>query len=177
MSEIAWAIKNRTKIQTAYKAALKLQKVSGASNHNVVSLCLHSGPAQSLKFAHCRHVWGPSSDHQYFWWHGVRKGAWVGTGDALFEDAGAWNDFSQHFTQGHNRLDEWITVLMPHHGSGSGKNFNPGLLKARPKIAVFSAGAFNKYQHPSRSILDAVADAGAMTMLVTEYTRPGIATG
>lgn len=100
--------------------------------------------------------------------------SWLGTGDALLSDSAVWADFSAHFTGGGVDLTQtWLTVLMPHHGSGAGGNFNPSLLSQPVQFAVFSAGAFNKYHHPSRGVLEAVADSSASAVIVTEFSRPG----
>jgi hypothetical protein len=100
--------------------------------------------------------------------------SWLGTGDALLERSKVWADFCRHFTLDDiDRLQQWQTVLMPHHGSGSGGNFNPDLLKGPVQHAVFSAGAFNKFCHPSRRVLEAVADTSTAAVIVTEFSRPG----
>ncbi|MFZ3083857.1 hypothetical protein [Rhodoferax ferrireducens] len=173
ISEITWAIKNRVKIQNAYKKALKLHKVTAAHDHNVVSLCLHSGPAQMKAFSVCCERWHASFPFEFDSWLLGSSFGWVGTGDALLAGVDAWAGFKRHFSQGHDRLLEWLTVLMPHHGSGSGGNFNAGLLGTGMRFAVFSAGAFNKYGHPSRNVLDTVVDSRARAVVVTEYARPG----
>jgi hypothetical protein len=173
IGEITWAIKNRVKIQNAYKKALKVHKVSDAGSHNVVSLCLHSGPAKSTGFSLGFKRWWSQFPWYPFSWFDGHPCSWVGTGDALLEDDNAWTGFKTHFMKGHDRLHEWLTVLMPHHGSESGGNFNGDLLNRCAKFAVFSAGAFNKYGHPSSSVLQAVADSSSTAVVVTEYTRPG----
>lgn len=173
IGEITWAIKNRVKIQNAYEKALKLHKVTAAHDHNVVSLCLHSGPAQMKALSVCCERWRASFPFQYSRWIRGSSFSWVGTGDALLAGVDAWAGFKRHFSQGHDRLLEWLTVLMPHHGSAAGGNFNSGLLDQGEKLAVFSAGAFNKYGHPSRNVLEAADDANARVVVVTEFARPG----
>ncbi len=173
LNEISWAFKNRVAIQDAYKKALKSQGVSLGADHNVVSLCLHSGPTDSMTYE-----WPLSYDNELRLVRslmGHRKASsWLGTGDALLENPKVWADFHQHFTQdGSDRTQKWQTVLMPHHGSEAGGNFNPGLLAGPIRYAVFSAGAFNKYRHPSRGVLELVADSSATAVIVTEFNRPG----
>jgi len=174
-NELAWAIKNRTKIQEAYERALRSQKVSFAADHNVVSLCLHSGPANGTDLLWDR-TWTIPNEHRirHLLNGSPPAGGWVGTGDALLESGKVWLSFYSHFNQdGIDRSQQWLTVLIPHHGSGSGGNFNSKLLEGPVCNAVFSAGAFNKYRHPARSVLDAVADFGVTGVMVTEHSRPG----
>lgn len=173
LNEISWAFKNRVLIQSAYEKALKSQRVPLANDHNVVSLCLHSGPTESMIYD-----WTPSYYSELRLVRrliGHRKASsWLGTGDALLGNPTIWADFHRHFTQdGSDRTQKWQTVLMPHHGSEAGGNFNPGLLAGPIRYAVFSAGAFNKYRHPSRGVLELVADSSATAVIVTEFNRPG----
>lgn len=172
-SEIAWAIGNRIKIQNAYKRALKAHGVKDARDHNVVSLCLHSGPVDPPQGGY-QHLsgrsWYPPESYSHF--IGSAK-SWIGTGDALLSGEDAWNEFKAHFTHGKNRLEDWQTVVVPHHGSGAGGNFNDELFKRNRTNAVISAGAFNKYGHPASDILSRIMDSGAQPILVTEFNRPG----
>jgi hypothetical protein len=175
LNELAWAINHRTSIQDAYERALTSQKVSYAIDHNVVSLCLHSGPAKGAELRWNR-PWSVPSEHRI--WHlltgSLPSGSWLGTGDALLEHDKVWSSFYSHFSQGGvDRSHQWLTVLMPHHGSGSGGNFNSKLLEGSVCTAVFSAGAFNKYRHPARSVLEAVSEKGVASVVVTESIRPG----
>jgi competence protein ComEC len=59
------------------------------------------------------------------------------------------------------RIDLRADVLkVPHHGSRfSGREFLAGV---RPRLALVSVGAGNRYGHPSASVLDALARAGAL---------------
>lgn len=173
LNEISWAFNNRAAIQGAYEKALKSQSVSLANDHNVVSLCLHSGPTDLLTYDSYRPYGSDRCIVQCLIGHS-NASSWVGTGDALLENPKVWKDFCNHFDQGEvDRTKEWQTVLMPHHGSGAGGNFNPGLLSGPIRYAVFSAGAFNRYRHPSRGVLELVADSSATAVIVTEFSRPG----
>ena len=173
LNEMAWAIKHRKEIQDAYEKALKSQGVTPASDHNVVSLCLHSGPTDSMTYDSYRPYGTEACFLQCLIGHS-KASSWLGTGDAQLERRQVWADFYGHFTQdGIDRLQQWQTVLMPHHGSGSGGNFNADLLKGPVQHAVFSAGAFNKFRHPSRRVLEAVADTSTAAVIVTEFSRPG----
>lgn len=167
LNELAWAINNRRQIQTAYEAALKSQGISHSSDHNVVSLCLHSGPSDETNLhsryptKHC--FWDCLIGNEH-------NGSWLGTGDAMLGISAIWSNFCYHYR---NQTQKWHTVLMPHHGSGSGGNFNKKLCEGSIRYAVFSAGATNKYKHPTRSVLEAVADAQVSNVVVTEYSTPG----
>ena len=173
LNEISWAFKNRAAIQGAYEKALKSQGVPLANDHNVVSLCLHSGPTDSLTYDSYRPYGSDRCLVQCLIGHS-NASSWLGTGDALLENSKVWKDFSNHFAQGGvDRTQLWQAVLMPHHGSGAGGNFNLGLLSGPIRYAVFSAGAFNKYRHPSRGVLELVADSSATAVIVTEFSRPG----
>lgn len=125
-SEIAWAIMNRAKVQRAYKKALKAHGVNNAHDHNVVSLCLHSGPIATKTRVPRTHRWGGTHPLYAYHWLTAAELSWIGTGDAILADRAAWQEFMQHFTKGHDRVSEWLTVCIPHHGST--KNFNQGLL-------------------------------------------------
>lgn len=172
--EIQWAISNAPAIQDAYATALKKTGVTYASNHNAVSLCLYSGPW----FSPTSVSWASSQHHAPYWQSGccydcfsdLDFTAWIATGDALLEKTTVWAGFTKHFG---SRLGKCLTILMPHHGSSVGYNFNPNLLPGSDRLAVFSAGAFNKHMHPGREVLESVADQRCISVTVTEYSRPG----
>lgn len=138
-----------------------------------MSLCLHSGPTWGSEL-HWNPIWPNELQLLQILVGRSAAGSWLGTGDALLEHPKVWSDFHSHFSQGGmDRTHQWRTVLMPHHGSGSGGNFNSKLLEGPVCNAVFSVGALNKYRHPARRVLEAVADMGAASVVVTEHRRPG----
>ncbi len=62
-----------------------------------------------------------------------------------------------------NRTDLHAEVLkVPHHGS----RFNAGdfLAAVRPRVAIVSVGAHNRYGHPSQHVLDALSESGTKVM-------------
>lgn len=170
-AEIAWAVKNRKKIQDAYTAGLNTAGVANPSHHNIVSLCLYSGPVELPKHVswHSNHVYS----WRWHWSHHQKQNhpSWLGTGDACLGDPVVWNDFNSHF--GTTRLGMSGTILMPHHGSSKGNNHNDGLLHRYETLAIFSAGATNQWQHPNREVLESVDDHRCLAITVTEFSRPG----
>jgi hypothetical protein len=172
-AEIEWAFTNRKDIQNAYKGALKSAGIPYASNHNTVSLCLYSGPKFRADHVSWRAnlggaMWRCNTPVTAF--YSTYATAWLATGDAQLEHQKVWRCFSKHYG---NRIGRCRTILMPHHGSSKGKNHNPSLLDGPNRIAVFSAGAFNKYGHPNLEVIESVSDRECYSVTVTELTRPG----
>lgn len=172
-SEIDWAFRNRKEIQNAYYKALKSQNIKYANDHNGVSLCLYSGPLFPPNLVEWRAnlggaMWRCNSPVTSFYSHVVTS--WLATGDALLEHKSVWNNFQKHFGQ---RIEKCRTILMPHHGSSRGHNHNPLILHGPNRIAVFSAGAFNKHGHPNRETIESVSDRKCYWVTVSEFTRPG----
>lgn len=172
--EIEWAVAYAKCIRSAYKEALKSEKITNANNDNVVSLCLHSAPLHQYRYI--RYV---SALTHYDWprcllcrddpFSGEYK-SWVGTGDAMLGNVDVWKEFEAHY--GMHRIKGWSTIQIPHHGS-QGVYFNSGLLDGHTKTAVISCGAFNKFHHPSMSTLGEISDVGGIPVVVTEMMRPG----
>jgi competence protein ComEC len=62
-----------------------------------------------------------------------------------------------------NRTDLHAEVLkVPHHGSRY--NADGFLAAVRPRVAIVSVGAHNRYGHPSQHVLDALSGAGTKVM-------------
>jgi competence protein ComEC len=62
-----------------------------------------------------------------------------------------------------NRTDLHADVLkVAHHGSRY--NAEEFLAAARPRVAIVSVGAHNRYGHPSQHVLDALTRAGARVL-------------
>jgi competence protein ComEC len=62
-----------------------------------------------------------------------------------------------------SRTDLHAEVLtVPHHGSRF--NADEFLAAVRPRVAIVSVGAHNRYGHPSRHVLDALSEAGTRVM-------------
>lgn len=62
-----------------------------------------------------------------------------------------------------NSTDLRAEVLkVPHHGSRF--NADEFLAAVRPRMAIVSVGAHNRYGHPSQHVLDALSEAGAKVM-------------
>jgi hypothetical protein len=188
---LKWIKDNFKEIAKSYRAAVnaynKLRKSAGkrpiADDHNVTSLCVYSGP-----------TFKPDGDGVYssnrMPWFGWAYGccvpgtpggnaSWLATGDALLEDPTVWSAFAGHF--GSRRLSRCCTVLIPHHGSGKGGNFNEQLVDI-DRICVISAGASNGYRHPGRPVISGIFGRQGYPVIVTEaeplgfveYLRLGI---
>ena len=87
-----------------------------------------------------------------------------------------WNDFESKMKWEDRRSQLVSTVLMPHHGSASGRNYNPQLIHKHRPLALFSAGAFSPYPdpHPAATVVSDVLGYGCSVVNVTEYVRPGV---
>lgn len=172
-TEIQWAIDNLIDIQKAYKDGLIAAGVLDIKNHNAVSLCLYSGPKSlqpsntsyrtSLGNYRTTKRWNSQEP-----WRNVH--GWLGTGDAQLGIPKIWGSFYANFSY---RIALCCTILMPHHGSSKGKNHNPKLLQHEHVNAVFSAGAFNQWQHPNLQVLESISDSKGIPITVTEKFRPG----
>ena len=186
----------------AAAAAIRKTMSSGARagerNHNMVSLCVYSGPvpeshifgeinrlnATSL-IASEMHFEGRISLGKYpnprFYSRRInqfnertRQLGWLGTGDAMLERNDVWNEFESKLKWSNERAELVATILMPHHGSASGENYNPNLVNKHQPLALFSAGAFHKYMHPAAVVVSDVLKHGCEAVNVTELTRPGV---
>lgn len=164
-----WIVDNAAAIQAAYRKAIYDNGIPHSSDHNVVSLCLYSGPADTIGL---KRVYPLAGTPYWMPVHGARDVVgWLGTGDALLGSKNVWKDFSDHFG---SRISEARTVYVPHHGSGSRKpgNFAGELFDHGP-VAVVSAGAFNSYHHPASWVLSSLAARHTWPVVVTEMMRPG----
>ena len=111
LNELAWAIENRTAVQKAYQSALTAEGVTFASDHNVVSLCLHSGPTRDSEL-HWNPIWPNELQLLQILVGRSAAGSWLGTGDALLAHPKVWSDFHSHFSQGGmDRTHQWRTVF------------------------------------------------------------------
>jgi hypothetical protein len=135
---------------TAYKSC--------HGNLNLTSLCLFSGPAESVGSEHgCQVDHGP-------WISTLRQDriAWLSTGDARLSKATRCDAFLTHFK---NHLKKVSTFTLPHHGSAH--DFNEKLLSGvKPSFCSVAADSVKNWQHPAASVTRAVASAGAL-LLVT----------
>lgn len=184
--EIRWAIKNLREIQKAYADGLTSAGVGDVNNHNSVSLCLYSGPMlcpSSLEYRTSLGNYRKRSCYGSYCYENKRpylrgkchmrwvdRHGWLATGDAQLEKDPAWTSFRSHFGC---RLEYSCTVLMPHHGSSKGENYNPELIQGSKVNAVFSAGSENQWHHPNREVLESVSEKCSMPIIVTELVQPG----
>lgn len=189
-------LKKVHKIRKTLCAALKIEKVKHAGNHNVVSLCVYSGPPEydlsSPRFS-VQRMNGPSicnpSDIQLdFSLNSPRLGrlrgevqlehqdsqpiGWLGTGDAMLGDDAVWDDFDARLDWG-TRSMQVATVQIPHHGS-RGPYYNPELLGQAGTLAVISAAAYSSDRHPAISVLSDILQRGGAAVHIHEFVRPGL---
>jgi len=186
-----WLENNRQKIKKAYQEAIKefntanpANQIKPQNNHNIVSLCLYSGPLRrslesysSNKFLH----WWPypwrfcecheSNGHFKECICGIRLGAWLGTGDAMLGLDDVWSKFQTFFKQ---RIGRCSTVLIPHHGAGaqSSHNYRGGLVELN-RNCVISAGSNNKYKHPHKDVLMDILSRNGKVIIVNENNKLG----
>jgi hypothetical protein len=149
-------LKERKALVAAYSAL--------ASNLNLTSLCLYSGPLDS----HQDDFWHLHASQLCFWAPSPRV-AWLGTGDADLQTKKRLDQFLAFYRP---LLGRVATLALPHHGSDH--NFHPSLVtKISPRLAVASADAFAKWRHPGSLVVQNVASSGAAFQLATsaEATR------
>jgi hypothetical protein len=174
-----WILKHRNQIRDCYNQVIEEinssliddQKIP--SDHNVVSLCLFSGPTSKPPYPrHKTYVYNsfpkifpPLLDFI------SRTGAWLGTGDAMLKRDEVWGPFKSFFG---SRLNECRTIIIPHHGANSNKsdNYRKELVRRR-RICVISAGAKNSYHHPHISVVQHILEKGGILQLVSENNPLG----
>jgi len=185
-----WLPDNHIAIKEAYQAAINIfnnknptNQVKPQSNHNIVSLCLYSGPLNRR----LEHYNSNNSPHWWPSWHfcgcfkrkyqfkdcicGIRLGAWIGTGDAMLGLDDVWNGFKTYFGK---RLDLCATVLIPHHGAGAKSSHNyRGEVVQHNRNCVISAGANNRYRHPHKDVLIDILSRSGRVIIVNENDKLG----
>ncbi len=141
----------RTRLRACYDALWQ--------NHNLVSMSLYAGPANSphtviypnegWSFAFRRHV------------------GWLCTGDANLSGQRrrtALIEYYRHF------LSQIGALVLPHHGSAD--SFHPHLLSSLPNVAVaIAAAGRNPYGHPHPGVRAAVNTVGLHFIQVKESPR------
>ena len=189
----------RTAATSIYKA-MSAASAPANKNPNIVSMCVYSGPvpecgirgkvsrlnapnAKTSETHFAGHFSSRNGSLGDFYLQGfhqerdqVEKLGWLGTGDAMLERVEVWKDFEKTMAWKRCRAELVSTILMPHHGSTGGENYNPKLLVTYSPLALFSAGAFSPYPdpHPSTTVISDVLKHGCEAVNVTEFTRPGV---
>lgn len=177
-----WIENNRGEIKKCYDDAIREINKSPPRgytripvNHNVVSLCLYSGPISKKcelqgydSFPKTLQYYCCFLEHEACFRYG---GAWLGTGDAMLKRADVWGKFNRFFK---DRLDACSTVVIPHHGANSisSDNYNEKLIKPL-RNCVISAGATNPYHHPHISVIQDILSRNGILHLVSENTPLG----
>lgn len=90
---------------------------------------------------------------------------WLGLGDIEFDNPSSVNDLFNH------RKPQVCTLAIPHHGSGSNKNWNNNILHnfQHPITCVASVGVnYSHYGHPNRNVVMDINGAGSTLIVVTE---------
>ncbi|TNJ43381.1 hypothetical protein [Phaeobacter sp. B1627] len=146
---------------------LKAAYLKVASDLNVTSLCLYSGPAAPADKSEGRWFAG---DCEVPWLGCFRLsegGGWLGTGDAALKEKKRLDLFLEHYQ---HLLDQVSTLTMPHHGSE--RNFHPDLLDSiRPSRCVAAADDFSNWRHPGTSVVQSVASRGMPLFVATADER------
>jgi len=152
-------VKHVAELTTAYKAV--------ASDLNVTSMCVYSGPARSNS---TREHWLIRSD--YGWRPYSRPGriGWLGTGDAALKEKIRLDPLLHHYGQ---HLDCVGTLTMPHHGSDA--NFHPALLDGvNPSLCVAAAAKYSNWRHPGTDVVQSVASRGVILKVATDDERSAV---
>lgn len=181
--------------------ALDIDKVKHAGNHNLVSLCVYSGPptdAWNPEESAVHRMNGPSiaprqtEIHLDFSLRSPKLGhlqgechaegentlrtGWLGTGDTPLGDAAVWQDFDDRLGW-LSRSERVATVQIPHHGSAdssAGSYYNPKLLGNPEMLAVISAAAYSNDKHPTLAVLSDILQRGNPVVHIHEFVRPGL---
>ena len=147
-------------LTTAYEAV--------ASDLNVTSMCVYSGPARAHEvrihlFIGDGYSWRP--------YHRSRRIGWLGTGDAALKEKTRLDPLLRHYGQ---HLDRVATLTMPHHGSDA--NFHPDLLDGiNPSLCVVAAAKYSNWRHPGTDVVQSVASRGITLRVATDDERSAIA--
>lgn len=194
--ETAQALKDLAKdISKEITAAVDSDEDSDFRNHNIVSMCIYSGPVPDSELrGTVQRMNAPQPDrlsgnhqthfvrHQHravvinsvFDYSSSQQLGWLGTGDVMFMNKHVWEDFDEKMKWSDERAELVATIQMPHHGSASGKNYNPKLVQDERPLAVFSAAAFSNHHHPSATVIADILRRGCEVVSVTEFVRPGV---
>lgn len=179
ISLAAWLDSDRRKrIKAAYKSALHAAGIHGANDHNLVSMCLYSGPVlhssnhaymRLSEFLGCCPLihWREPGRYLRGLEYRTDAGGWLGTGDAPLKRSAVWNSFDRHFNV--SRLSA-ETIVLPHHGSRH--NFHRGLVQYARR-SVVSHGSRNAYGHPHCEVEAELLRAGVPLHLVSEVSPTG----
>lgn len=172
-----WIEINRGKIKKCYDLAIrKINKTYGRyrkipDDHNVVSLCLYSGPIP--RKCQLQNYDSFPKNLQYYCCVPCYRygGAWLGTGDAMLKRIDVWRKFKGFFD---DRLDACSTVVIPHHGANSQQSNNYQSELIRPlRNCVISAGATYKFYHPHISVVQDILSHNGILHLVSENNPLG----
>ena len=138
---------------------------SVTSDLNVTSLCLYSGPADSISSLEVFH-----SVHmgQAEWlMRNPESIAWLGTGDAAFKKNARRGRFLKHYAP---LLNYVSTLSLPHHGSEG--NFHDGLIiNVGPRFCIAAADAIPRWRHPGTHVVQRVSSFGLPLHVVTSDVR------
>ncbi|CAM8665821.1 Metallo-beta-lactamase [Comamonadaceae bacterium] len=175
--------------------AVAADEDSDFNNHNIVSMCLYSGPVKNqtgkgtlVRMNAPAPIW--ANQHEGLAWiqlygaklsvhgdleYGKRQQlGWLGTGDAMLAKKNVWASFDDELEWTDKRAELVATIQIPHHGSASGQNYNSQLVESNQALAVFSTAALSKHHHPSATVISDLLRQGCAVVNVTEYVRPGV---
>lgn len=144
-------------LTTAYEAV--------ASDFNLTSLCLYSGPKTNEGATEAvyqarlgSYVLGPTQRQEI---------GWLATGDAALSAKIRAKTFLKHYG-GH--IENVGTLTVPHHGSDH--NHNSELInKVDAFVHVVAADSYSKWRHPGSKIMQCVASIGRFLSVVTSNTK------
>jgi hypothetical protein len=136
-----------------------------ASDFNLTSLCLYSGPKTNVDGIEAVHHARLGS---YFLGRGLhRKIGWLATGDAALNARIRAKAFIDHYGQ---YLGSVGTLVVPHHGSDY--NHNEELIaRINAEIYVVAADNYSKWRHPGSKITKCVASMGRFLSVVTSNSQ------
>jgi hypothetical protein len=139
-----------------------------ASNLNVTSMCVYSGPGDLHDTRGYRRLIPRYGEHCLACCNVT--GGWLGTGDAALKEKLRLDPFLKHYG---SLLDRVATLTMPHHGSDG--NFHPDLLDGvNPTYCVTAAAKFKDWRHPGTSVVQSVASRGIPLLVATADDRSAI---
>lgn len=135
-----------------------------ASDLNVTSMCVYSGPVRSLDTSR---YWLVIHNYGVHLCDDFSRAGWLGTGDAALKEKTRLCPFLLHYGR---LLDEVATLTMPHHGSDA--NFHPDLLdRVTPVLCIAAAAKFSNWRHPGTNVVQSVASRGILFLVATDDER------
>ena len=138
---------------------------SVASDFNLTSLCLYSGPKTNESETEALHQARLGS--YFIGLTPCKEIGWLATGDAALNAKTRAKALLEHYG---DHIKNTGTLTVPHHGSDH--NHNSELVRRIGAfIHVAAADTYSKWRHPGNKIVQCVASMGRFVSVVTSSTK------